>query len=196
MEKKNKYYDLLSSKEEKSTFLGLANYGLVFLCIIFLIIIFKISTAPKPVYYVPGATQSGVAYPNQIPDEAIKGFGLSYTLTRANFTPNTIRKVLNVTYKYLNPELYAIDKAKEEYLCQRVDRNSLSQTFSLTGEPTFIEIAGGYEVIISGTEQKYTGKTLASTENVSYRVVVKKVVPTEINKYGLAIAGVERVVSQ
>lgn len=192
MEKKKKYYDLLGAKEEKNTYIGLANLGLLVVCLIEFAIIVRLATTPKPIYYIPSANKPGIAYPNHIPEEAIEFLSLSYVLTRANFTPATIQDVLAVTYKYLTPKKRAEDEAKEKYIIESVKRTSLSQTFSLTSEPVLEETEDGYIVEIDGVEQRYTGQSLASTKNIRYRVLTKKIVPTDINKYGLGIDAVER----
>ena len=91
--------------EQTSAFLGITIYALIVFCIVLSIVLFKVSTKPQAIYYIPGAREAGVAYPNRIENGSVLGFASGWLLDRNNFTPVTVKETYIRAMRYMAPEL-------------------------------------------------------------------------------------------
>ena len=187
-----KYYDQLIDSESKKSFLGLTIYGMIFLCITVVFLWYKSTTKQQPVYYIPGATQPGIAYPNEVPDSAVISFATTFILTNANYTPVTVKDAFDLTSKYMSPELLSYSSSTLESLIKKVENKRLSSQYSITSTPILTPLAVGYRVSMTGWETLYYGGTEVSKSRVKYETVIKRVSPTENNPYGMIVCSIEK----
>jgi hypothetical protein len=178
--------------EETNGFLRVTLYGLIGFCIILLFAVFKMATKPQPVYYIPGARDAGISYPNRIEKGSIGGFATSWLLNRTNFTPATVEDVYTRATRYMSPELLSKTRGSLDEETKRVQRDSVSSLFSLAKEPEIEESDAGYKVLLTGEAVLYMGKEKLDTRTVKYIISLERVPPTEINPYGLVISGVKQ----
>jgi hypothetical protein len=178
--------------EETSAFLGLTLYATIAFSIILLVTVFKLSTRPQAIYYIPGAQEAGIAYPNRIDKKVIAGFASNWLLNRNNFTPTTVKDTYERAMRYMAPELLSRTKAGLEDEMSRVTRDSISSLFSLKEEPELLESAAEYKVTLIGEKALYMGKERLDVRVLRYTITLKKTASIENNPYGLVIAGVKQ----
>ena len=178
--------------EETSAFLGLTLYATIAFSIILLVTVFKLSTRPQAIYYIPGAQEAGIAYPNRIDKKVIASFASNWLLNRNNFTPTTVKDTYERAMRYMAPELLSRTKAGLEDEMSRVTRDSISSLFSFKEEPELLESAAEYKVTLIGEKALYMGKERLDARVLRYTVTLKKTAPIENNPYGLVIAGVKQ----
>jgi len=178
--------------EETSAFLGLTLYATIAFSIILLVTVFKLSTRPQAIYYIPGAQEAGIAYPNRIDKKVIANFASNWLLNRNNFTPATVKDTYERAMRYMAPELLSRTKAGLEDEMSRVTRDSISSLFSFKEEPELLESAAEYKVTLIGEKALYMGKERLDARVLRYTITLKKTAPIENNPYGLVIAGVKQ----
>ena len=178
--------------EETSAFLGLTLYAVIAFSIILLVTVFKLSTRPQAIYYIPGAQEAGIAYPNRIDKKVIASFASNWLLNRNNFTPTTVKDTYERAMRYMAPELLSRTKAGLEDEMSRVTRDSISSLFSFKEEPELLESAAEYKVTLIGEKALYMGKERLDARVLRYTITLKKTAPIENNPYGLVIAGVKQ----
>ena len=178
--------------EETSAFLGLTLYAVIAFSIVLLVTVFKLSTRPQAIYYIPGAQEVGIAYPNRIDKKVIASFASNWLLNRNNFTPNTVKDTYERAMRYMTPELLSRTKAGLEDEISRVTRDNISSLFSLKEEPGILESAAEYKVTLIGEKALYMGKERLDARVLRYTITLKKTAPIENNPYGLVIAGVKQ----
>ena len=178
--------------EETSAFLGLTLYATIAFSIILLVTVFKLSTRPQAIYYIPGAQEAGIAYPNRIDKKVIASFASNWLLNRNNFTPTTVKDTYERALRYMAPELLSRTKAGLEDEMSRVTRDSISSLFSFKEEPELLESAAEYKVTLIGEKALYMGKERLDARVLRYTITLKKTAPIENNPYGLVIAGVKQ----
>ena len=178
--------------EKTSAFLGITLYGLIFFCTVLLITLFKVSTKPQAIYYIPSAQESGIAYPNRMDKAVIANFASNWLLNRNNFTPATVKDTYERTMRYMSPELLSRTKAMLDDEISRVMRDNISSLFSLTKEPELLESGTDYKLVLTGEKTLYMGKEKLDLRVLRYTITLKKISPIEANPYGLAIEGVKQ----
>ena len=178
--------------EETSAFVGLTLYAVIAFSIVLLIMVFKLSTRPQAIYYIPGAQEAGISYPNRIDKKVIAIFASNWLLNRNNFTPTTAKDTYERAMRYMAPELLSRTKAGLEDEISRVTRDSISSLFSLKEEPELLESAAEYKVTLIGEKALYMGKERLDVRVLRYTITLKKTAPIENNPYGLVIAGVKQ----
>ena len=178
--------------EETSAFLELTLYATIAFSIILLVTVFKLSTRPQAIYYIPGAQEAGIAYPNRIDKKVIASFASNWLLNRNNFTPTTVKDTYERAMRYMAPELLSRTKAGLEDEMSRVTRDSISSLFSFKEEPELLESTAEYKVTLIGEKALYMGKERLDARVLRYTITLKKTAPIENNPYGLVIAGVKQ----
>ena len=178
--------------EETSSFLGLTLYAVIILCIALLITLFKVSTKPQAIYYIPSAQEAGVAYPNRIEKNTVCGFASNWLLNRNNFTPVTVKDTYQRAMRYMSPELLSRTKASLEDEISRVTRDNISSLFSLSKEPESEDSGTDFQVTLSGEKVIFMGKEKLDDRILRYTITLQRIPPIETNPYGLVIAGVKQ----
>ena len=178
--------------EETSAFLGITLYAVIAFCLALLITLFKVSTKPQPVYYIPSAQEAGIAYPDRIDKSVICAFASNWLLNRNNFTPLTVEDTYQRTMRYMSVALLSRTRAGLEDEMLRVRRDSISSLFSLSREPELEDLGAGYRVILTGEKALFMGKEKLDARVLRYIITLERVPPVEANPYGLVIAGVRQ----
>ena len=190
--KRTGFVEKWARAEETSAFLGLTLYATIAFSIILLVTVFKLSTRPQAIYYIPGAQEAGIAYPNRIDKKVIASFASNWLLNRNNFTPTTVKDTYERAMRYMAPELLSRTKAGLEDEMSRVTRDSISSLFSFKEEPELLESTAEYKVTLIGEKALYMGKERLDARVLRYTITLKKTAPIENNPYGLVIAGVKQ----
>ncbi len=192
----SKFIEKWANAEYINSRLGTILMALIAFCAFLTFALVKIVLRPKPIYYIPGAQEAGVAWPNQITKESMLGFGVSWILNWANFSPATVDDVYARSVKSMAPGLYSKTKVKLDKEIQEVKRNSIASLFSLTKDPVVMEENGQPMVICEGDKNVYIGKENITNQKTIYKVYLKQVSPTETNPYGLMIEDLKQEVVQ
>jgi len=178
--------------EQTSAFLGITLYAVIAFCIVLLITLFKVSTKPQAIYYIPSAQEAGIAYPNRIDKGVICGFASNWLLNRNNFTPATVKDTYQRAMRYMAPELLSRTKASLEDEMSRVTRDNISSLFSLSKDPELADSGTDYKVILTGEKALYMGKEKLDARLLRYVITLQRIPPLETNPYGLVVAGVKQ----
>ena len=190
--KRTGFVEKWAKAEETSAFLGITLYAVVAFCIVLLITVFKVSTKPQAIYYIPSAQEAGIAYPNRIDKGVICGFASNWLLNRTNFTPATVKDTYQRAMRYMAPELLSRTKASLEEEMSRVERDNISSLFSLSKEPGLADSGTDYKVTLTGEKVLYMGKERLDARVLRYVITLQRTPPIETNPYGLVIAGVKQ----
>ncbi len=178
--------------EQTSAFLGISLYAVIIFCIALLVTLFKISTKPQSIYYIPSAQESGVAYPNRIDKAVVCGFASNWLLNRNNFTPVTVKDTYQRAMRYMSPWLLSRTKASLEDEILRVTRDNISSLFSLSKEPELEDSGTDFKVTLTGEKIIFMGKEKLDDRILRYTMTLQRIPPIETNPYGLVIAGVKQ----
>lgn len=178
--------------EQASAFWGISLYAVIIFCIALLLALFKVSTKPQAIYYIPGAQEAGVAYPNRIEKGTICGFASNWLLNRNNFTPVTVKDTYARAMRYMAPGLLSRTKASLEDEMSRVTRDSISSLFSLSKEPELEDSGEDFKVTLTGEKIIFMGKEKLDDRILRYTMTLQRIPPIETNPYGLVIAGVKQ----
>jgi len=190
--KRNSFVEKWAKAEETSAFLGITLYAVIAFCIALLVTLFKVSTKPQAVYYIPSAQEAGIAYPNRIDKSVICGFASNWLLNRNNFTPATVKDTYARAMRYMAPGLLSRTKASLEDEVSRVERDNNSSLFSLSKEPELKDSGTDYKVILTGEKALFMGKEKLDSRALRYTITLERIPPIETNPYGLVIAGVKQ----
>ena len=178
--------------EQTSAFLGISLYAVIIFCIAFLLTLYKVSTKPQAIYYIPSAQEAGIAYPNRMEKGTICGFASNWLLNRNNFTSTTVKETYERTMRYMAPALLSRTKASLEDEVSRVTRDNISSLFSLSKEPELQDSGTDYKVTLIGEKVLFMGKEKLDARKLRYIVTLETTPPIEANPYGLVIAGVKQ----
>ncbi len=178
--------------ESTSAFLGITLYAVIAFCIGLLVTLFKVSTKPQAIYYIPSAQEAGIAYPNHIEKGAVCGFASNWLLNRNNFTPLTVKDTYLRAMRYMAPELLSRTKAALDDEMARVERDNISSLFSLNKEPELEDSNTDLKVVLTGEKVIFMGKEKLDDRILRYTVTLQRTPPIETNPYGLVISGVKQ----
>ena len=192
MGKRSGFVERWAQAEEISAFLRITLYAVITFSVVLLVVLFKVATKPQAIYYIPGATQGGISYPNRIDKAVIAGFASNWLLDRNNFTPFTVKDTYERAMRYMAPELLSRTRASLEDEISRVTRDNISSLFSLTKDPEILDQGTDYKVTMTGQKSLYMGKERLDERILRYTITLKRLAPSETNPYGLAIEGVKQ----
>ncbi len=178
--------------EQTSAFLGISLYAVIAFCIALLVTLFKVSTKPQSIYYIPSAQEAGMAYPNRIDKAVVCGFASNWLLNRNNFTPVTVKDTYMRAMRYMAPGLLSKTKVSLEDEISRVTRDNISSLFSLSKEPESENSGLDFKVILTGEKIIFMGKEKLDDRILRYTITLQRIPPIETNPYGLVIAGVKQ----
>ena len=178
--------------EQTSAFLGISLYAVVAFCLALLVTLFKVSTKPQSIYYIPSAQEAGMAYPNRIDKAVVCGFASNWLLNRNNFTPVTVKDTYQRAMRYMAPGLLSRTKASLEDEISRVTRDNISSLFSLSKEPESEDSGLDFKVTLTGEKIIFMGKEKLDDRMLRYTMTLQRIPPIETNPYGLVIAGVKQ----
>ncbi len=178
--------------EKTSAFLGISLFAVVAFCLGLLLTLFKVSTKPQAIYYIPSAQEAGIAYPNHMDKAVVCGFASNWLLNRNNFTPQTVKDTYQRAMRYMAPELLSRTKASLEDEISRVERDNISSLFSLSKEPELEDSSTDFRATLTGEKIIFMGKEKLDDRILCYTVTLQRIPPIETNPYGLVIAGVKQ----
>ena len=190
--KRTGFVERWARAEEISAYLGITLYAVIALCIVLLFVVFRLATKPKDIYYIPGAAQAGISYPNRIDKSQASAFASNWLLDRNNFTPLTAKDTYERAMRYMAPELLSKTKASLESEVTRVKQDNISSLFSLSKDPEVLGQGADYKVTLTGQKALYMGKERLDERILRYTITLKRIPPIEDNPYGLAIEGVKQ----
>ncbi|MFH1697478.1 MAG: TraE/TraK family type IV conjugative transfer system protein, partial [Candidatus Omnitrophota bacterium] len=185
--KRTGFVEKWAKAEETSAFLGITLYAVIAFCVVLLLVLFKVSTKPQAIYYIPSAQEAGIAYPNRIDKAVICGFASNWLLNRNNFTPATAKDIYTRAMRYMAPQLLSRTKAGLDDEMLRVERDNISSLFSLSKEPELEDSGTDYRVTLTGEKVLYMGKEKLDARVLRYTITLQRIPPIEINPYGLVI---------
>ena len=178
--------------EKTSAFLGITLFAVVAFCLGLLLTLFKVSTKPQAIYYIPSAQEAGIAYPNHMDKAVVCGFASNWLLNRNNFTPQTVKDTYQRAMRYMAPQLLSRTKASLEDEMSRVERDNISSLFSLSKEPELEDSNTDFRVTLTGEKIIFMGKEKLDDRILRYTITLQRIPPIETNPYGLMIAGVKQ----
>ncbi len=148
-------------------------------------------TRPRPVYYIPGAVASGMAYPDQVPLQAAADFAAAWLMNWMNYTPVTIDGVYERALKWMGPALLSRIHAKAASEVVRVKEERLSSALFLEKAPQVQREGSGFRVVLKGRRGVFVGKEEMSSVAVCFTVVIQMASPSENDPYGLAVVDIQ-----
>ena len=190
--KRTGFVEKWAHAEQTSAFLGISLYAVIVFCIALLVTLFKVSTKPQSIYYIPSAQEAGIAYPNRIDKTVVCGFASNWLLNRNNFTSLTVKDTYQRAMRYMAPGLLSRTKASLEDEISRVTRDNISSLFSLSKEPESEDSSTDFKVTLTGEKIIFMGKEKLDDRILRYTITLQRIPPIETNPYGLVIAGVKQ----
>jgi len=190
--KRTGFIEKWASAEKTSAFLGITLFAVIAFCVGLLLTLFKVSTKPQSIYYIPSTQEAGIAYPNRIDKSVVCGFASNWLLNRNNFTPQTVKDTYQRAMRYMAPELLSRTKASLEDEISRIERDNISSLFSLSKDPELEDSNTDFKVALTGEKIIFMGKEKLDDRLLFYTVTLQRIPPIETNPYGLVIAGVKQ----
>ena len=181
-----------SKAEHANGQLKITLFVLAVVCVVLCSALVHMSFTPKPIYYIPGAWEAGVALPQSAPQTIALAFVSSWVLNWTNFTPATVSDIYVRAQRFMSPHLLAQTQSRLSKDIDEVKHNNISSLFSFTREPVVVKGEAGFLVTLQGDKGIYMGKDEIKIQPTVYRVQVRVVNPTENNPYGLMIDGIEQ----
>jgi len=145
---------------------------------------------PRPIVIVPGAENRQVVVPEQIPDAAVKKFGLLYLSYFDAYTPTTIEERSNYVLRLVAPEqLEAVVKSLSERATFVVRaRESCTLVLPLPEACGVASVANGLIRFSTVAERRILiAGSLKSVEQVEYVLDLRPALPSEVDPYGLVV---------
>lgn len=182
-----KYWEFWLDERERSvrlTYVVLVQFAVIFILTYSL---FKITTAPKPVYVVPISSGPEVVYPDKYTENVVKDFVERYLNLLYTYTPKNIKKNYNVLVKYVAPELYQ----EAEYDIMQNEQTAINQELSSVIYFNSVKSKkikeGKWLVVVSATIKQFFAGNTPIVKNVTLNVYVESMSATKNNPYGLYI---------
>ncbi|MEI8011805.1 MAG: TraE/TraK family type IV conjugative transfer system protein [Candidatus Omnitrophota bacterium] len=142
---------------------------------------------PRPIHYIAAVPVSGISYPGQVPLSSAASFTAAWVMDWMNYTPDTAGGVYERALAMVMPAFTAKIRAGLEAELEKIGRDRLASVFTLKGVPQCRENGPGFEAVFEGERRVYMGKEEMSREDVRLTVEVRRVTPTTLNPYGLAV---------
>ena len=149
---------------------------------------------PRPIYYVPSASEAGIAFSQETSRETVAIFTESWVLNWSNFTPMTVEDVYKHAEKFMSPHLLGKTRTRLKKDLEEVKKNNISSLFSVNQEPTVMEDKRGFKVSIAGVKGIYLGKEEIKLQKMIYRLRLRASPATHWNPYGLIIEDISQEV--
>ncbi|MBI4575564.1 MAG: hypothetical protein HY722_04800 [Planctomycetes bacterium] len=157
---------------------------------------YRALTTPPPIYYVPGATAEGRALPDELPEESIRDFALTYLVAAHNFTPETLSRVREAVASRLAPDFVARSRRIYDELQEQARTLDLSVQLAPLDPPEASAVRhlgdGAYEVRVLALYRTYIRSSLSQEGRYEYRVGVRRASPSVANPYGLYVYDLAR----
>ena len=180
-----------SKAEQVNAKLGVALLAVTLICLGLSGALVYAALKPRPIYYIPGALDAGLALPQSLPQTTVANFVSSWLLNWNNFTPATAQDVYKRAQRFMSPFLLAQTQARLGKDLDAVKNNNISSLFSITEEPVVTVEKLGFQVRLQGHKGIYMGKEQIKVQSVTYQVKVRMVNPSENNPYGLMIEEID-----
>lgn len=193
--RRSRFIERWAQAEHASARLAFALASVSLLCLGLLIALVLMALKPRPIYYIPGAWQAGIATPQSMPSSAVAAFVSAWALNWSNFTPVTVEDVYKRAQRFMAPGLLGEARARLSKDIEEVKRNNISSLFTMTQEPSVMPGQGGFMVTVRGDKGVYVGKEEIKTQHMIYKIRVRMVNPTDINPYGLVIEAIDQETS-
>ena len=191
----SQFVERWAKSEQMNVKLGITLMASVAVCISLTAALVYLALKPRPIYYIPGTLEAGVAVAQAMPEATVSVFVSSWVLNWSNFTPATVQDAYTRAQKFMSPHLLAQTQARLKKDIDEVKRNNISSFFSVTREPSVASEKMGFRVSLQGEKGIYMGKEEIKTQPMVYQVRVRLVNPTEHNPYGLMIDEIDQEVS-
>ena len=192
----SKFVERWAKAEEINVKLGLIAGFLTFMCIVLTIALVYIAVKPRPIFFIPGAWEAGVAFPQSSSKATVPTFVSSWILNWCNFTPATVEAVYTRAQKFMSPRLLSRNGVRLKKDIEHVKYNNISSLFSIVDEPVVNSEKKGFHVQIKGEKGIYVGKEEIKVQKTIFKVLVRSVPPTDWNPYGLLIEEIDQEVAQ
>ena len=194
--RKVKFIDQWSMAEIVNARLGsmlvIMGISFVSLTVAFIYVLVK----PKPIYYVPGAVSTGIAYAQTDSKQAVAMFASSWVLNWSNFNQMNVEEVYKRAARFMSPRLLNQTKARLKKDIEQVKKNNVTSLFSLNQEPLVQEEKEGFHIVLQGDKGVYMGKEEIKLQKMVYRVQIITCPPTDWNPYGFMIQDVDQEVKE
>ena len=190
--KSSLFFERYARAEKQNVALGLTVYLLGALSVTLAAGLIYVAARPKAVHYVPALAAGGVSYPGRVPLSSVISFSTAWLLNWSNYSPETAASVFKRSCVFMAPPLLSKVRAGLDEEVQKIARERLSSVFNLAEEPRAEEGPAGFRVVFSGERVIYVGKEEMAREATRFRLDVRRVAPTEVNPYGLAIFDIRK----
>ena len=134
--------------EDMNIKLGAALMSLILVCLVLTAALVFMALKPRPIYYVPGVAEAGMALPQSIPQMTVVSFVSSWVLNWSNFTPATVNDVYARAKRFMSPHLLAQTQVRLDKDIAEVKNNNISSLFSITQEPVVSKVTQGFNVSV------------------------------------------------
>lgn len=190
--KSSQFVERWSKAEQRNSNLAFALLSVIGVCIILASAMAYMTTRPRPIYFIPGATEAGMALPLSSSQAMVSTFVSSWILNWNNFTPVTAQEVYARAQKFMSPRLLAQTRSRLSKDIDEIKRNSISSLFSITQDPSIMTEKIGFRVSVQGDKGVYMGKDEIKLQHITFLIRVRRVDPTENNPYGLLIEDIDQ----
>mgnify|MGYP001616656687 CR=1 FL=1 len=151
-----------------------------------------VATRPPKLIVVPGVRESSVVVADQVPDGAVRRFGLLYVYHLDDYSPTTVEERSNWVLQFVAPEHQEkVAKSLTERAIYAVRAREASQV--VLPLPAQCEVTRTKDGLLrfsaTGTRTIYIAGDRKSEERVRYVLELKPAIPTDDAPYGLLVVG-------
>ncbi len=188
--KSSLFVERWANAEQTNRTLGYAVIALSIVSFVLVIVLVQSSLKPRVIYSIPGTIQPGAAVPATGATIA-NAFAVSWLLSWSNITPATIEQSYTRARKFMSPSLLAQTRNMFEKDMKESQKNNIASTFSLDQDPVVEGDKNGFWVIVRGKKGVYIGKEEVKIQQVTYRLRLRQINPTDANPYGMSVERIE-----
>lgn len=146
----------------------------------------------RPVLVVPGVRDAQVVTPDEVPEAAVRTFGLHYLRYFDDYTPTTLEERSNFALRFVAPErIESLVQALSErasYVARAKESSHLFLPLPGACEVTR-QTAGTFRLSALADRRIFIAGELKNVSPVRYTLEIRPGLPTDDNPYGLLVVG-------
>jgi len=183
-----KYWEFWLDERERSVRMSYIVLVLIGVIALLSFSLYKLYTAPKPVYVIMAKQESGIVFPNQYTKPVLQDFVEKYLTLTYSYTPNTVRDSLQMASYFVSPKLYTSVKYDfESRIKYSIQQNISSSIYFYRDSFKYKKIGEGvWEAQENALIKQYFGTNLIK-KKVQFDITIKRGSPTKENPFGLYV---------
>ena len=150
---------------------------------------------PKSIYYVPNVYQAGVALPISDMSMVVSTFVSKWIMDWNNFNPVTASNAYARAQRFMSPYVLSKTRTRLSKDLEEIKQSEISSLLTVIDEPSVKKERGDYKVTIKTKKTLFMGKQMVKEQDITFKILINVVAPTEQNPLGLIVASIDQELS-